>query len=128
MNMEAAQRFFSGNIVMEDWIPLRYEKDGVTVEFGEMVVMRELGSAGNTYSVGLWRCSRLGKTFFSSDDGDETFVVLEGEVEIEDLTDGTKHVYGPGDICSWSKGTPTMWDIRKPMKKVFVIADAGPPV
>jgi uncharacterized protein len=127
MNMEAARRFFSGNILMDDWIPLRYEKDGETVEFGEMVVMRELGSAGNTYSVGLWRCNVLGRTFFSSDDGDETFVVLEGEVEIEDLTDGTKHVYGPGDICSWSKGTPTMWDIRKPMKKVFVIADSGPP-
>ena len=62
MTMEAAQRFFSGNILMEDWIPLRYGKDGATVEFGEMVVMREPGSAGNTYSVGLWRCSSLGKT------------------------------------------------------------------
>lgn len=75
---------------------------------------------------GVWRCDQLGRTYFSSDDGDEIFVVLEGEVEIEVVATGEKLVYRPGDICSWTKGTPTIWDIRKPMKKVFVIADAKP--
>jgi len=126
MDMNTAQLFFSGNIGMNDWVPFEFEKDGRTVTFGEMVVTRTTGSAGNVYAVGVWRCNQLGKTAFSSDDGDETFIVLEGEVEIEVVATGEKFVYRAGDICSWTKGTPTIWDIRKPMKKVFVIADALP--
>ncbi len=124
MDMNVAPLFFSGNIEMKDWIPFQYEKDGKMVDFGEMVLTRTAGSAGNTYYVGIWRCDKLGKTYFSSDAGDETFLVLEGELEIEVLATGEKFHYGQGDICSWTKGTPTMWDIKKPMKKMFVIADA----
>ncbi len=124
MDMNIAPLFFSGNIEMNDWMPFQYEKDGKMVDFGEMVLTRTAGSAGNTYYVGAWRCDKLGKTYFSSDAGDETFLVLEGELEIEVLATGEKFAYKPGDICSWTKGTPTMWDIKKPMKKVLVIADA----
>ncbi|MCW5624373.1 MAG: cupin domain-containing protein [Burkholderiales bacterium] len=125
MDMNTAQLFFSGSTEMNDWIPFQYEKDGKMVDFGEMVLTRTAGSAGNTYYVGIWRCG-VCKMYFSSDAGDETFLVLEGELEIEVLATGEKFSYKPGDICSWTKGTPTMWDIKKPMKKMFVIADSKP--
>ena len=83
MDMNTAQLFFSGNIEMNDWIPFRYEKGGPMVDFGEMVLTRTAGSAGNTYYVGVWRCDKLGKTFFSSDAGDETLLIQEGKPHAE---------------------------------------------
>ena len=48
MDMNTAQLFFSGNIEMNGWIPFRYEKGGPMFDFGEMVLTRTAGSAGNT--------------------------------------------------------------------------------
>ena len=54
--------------------------------------------------------------------GDETFLVLEGEVDVKDLDTGKIHHFGKGDFCSWSKGMRTEWTIKGPFKKFFVVA------
>ena len=59
---------------------------------------------------------------YSSELGDETFLVLEGEVHITVEETGEVFEYRVGDIGSWSQGTRTVWDIKAPFKKFYVVA------
>lgn len=54
--------------------------------------------------------------------GDETFQVLEGEVAFTMEGSDEEIVIGPGDLVSFPKGAKSVWDVRKPMKKFFVIS------
>ena len=53
--------------------------------------------------------------------GDETFIVLEGEVEIE--CEGETIRLKAGDMASFTTGQVTKWTIVKPFKKFFVVTE-----
>lgn len=116
--------FFTGSDKADNWQPLIYDKDGQSFEFGEIITFRTEGSKGNTLIVGLWRCNKPGVYPFSSDAGDESFYLLEGEFEIEVAATGEKYHYKAGDIGSWTQGVPTFWTIKEPVKKVLFLAAA----
>ncbi|WP_085315482.1 cupin domain-containing protein [Derxia lacustris] len=116
--------FHSGSSNPADgWTPLRYTLDGAEHEFGEYTLLRERGSEGSVLQVGVWRCDKPGDTPFASEDGDETFLLLEGELTITEVASGRRHHYRTGDICTWTKGTRTVWTLTVPVRKMFVIAD-----
>ena len=50
----------------------------------------------------------------------ETFIVLEGEVDIE-MADGRVVSLGPGDMASFRKGESSVWTYRSPFKKFVVL-------
>jgi uncharacterized cupin superfamily protein len=116
--------FASGSTRDDAWVPFEYPQDGAMHVYGEIVPMRMQGSGGRTLAVGLWRCNELGTSpVYKSELGDETFLVLEGEVTIAVLATGESFTYRPGDVGSWSKGTPTRWTVHSPFKKFYVVAD-----
>ena len=123
MDIKAQASFFSGNIDEADWQAFEYPQEGEIQSYGEVVPFRESGSGGKLLAVGLWRCLTLGDSpMYCSELGDETFLVLEGEVEITALETGEKFHYQEGDVGSWSQGTKTIWNVIRPFKKFYVVA------
>ncbi len=51
-------------------------------------------------------------------DEDETFYVIEGEVEVT-LDDGGKVKFGTGDLVTFKKGTKCTWKVIKPIRKHY---------
>ncbi|MBX6423908.1 cupin domain-containing protein [Thermosulfurimonas sp. F29] len=49
---------------------------------------------------------------------DETFYVVEGEVEVE-LDDGTRVRFGKGDLVTFRKGVRCVWRVLKPIRKHY---------
>ncbi len=60
-------------------------------------------------------------TFPYSFGNDETFHVIEGELEIK-LEDGEVLELKPGDIASFPKGLTSTWTVKTPFKKFFVVS------
>ncbi|WP_165390386.1 cupin domain-containing protein [Thalassococcus sp. S3] len=118
------KRFQTGKLDMEGFEPFHYEEPDTGAQaFGEITTVRMEGSSGQVLAVGLWRVAEdTTSPVYSSQLGDETFVVLEGSVDIEDLDTGQTHSFGVGDIVSWSKGMRTRWTIHAPFKKFVVVA------
>ena len=56
--------------------------------------------------------------------GDETFVVLEGEVTIDFLDLKQSKTFRAGDIFAWSQGSRTLWHTKGGFKKFYVVANA----
>lgn len=95
--------------------------------FGEIHLIRAGGSGDGTLLVGIWRLQHpTVSPVYSSPAGDETFLVLEGEVDIKVLDTGEVFSFKTGDIGSWSKGTRTQWTFKSPFKKLVVVADDKP--
>lgn len=125
MDVRANASFLSGTVNDADWRPFEYPQDGGTQAYGEFVPIRESGSSGRFLAVGLWRCTQLGESpIYKSELGDETFLVLEGEVHITVVETGEVFEYREGDIGTWSRGTATRWDVKAPFKKFYVVAEA----
>jgi uncharacterized cupin superfamily protein len=99
-----------------------FQQDGETHTYGEVILFRSEGSTGKVLGVGLWRAPDGSSPVYTSEAGDETFLVLEGECEIERVDTGERFRFGPGDVCAWSSGTPTRWTLRGNFKKFFVVA------
>ncbi len=60
-------------------------------------------------------------TFRYAFGGDESFHVLEGDLEI--MIDGGETVtLTPGDIASFPKGALSTWTLHSPLRKFFVIS------
>jgi uncharacterized cupin superfamily protein len=114
----------TGSTREQRWEPFVFQQDGGTHTYGEVILFRTSGTAGNVLAVGLWRGPDGTTPIYTSEAGDETFLVLEGEVEIERVDTGEHFHFGPGDICAWSTGTPTRWTLRGGFKKFFVTAGA----
>lgn len=112
----------------ENWTAFEYvEPETGPQSFGEVTLFRAGGSGTGTLLVGLWRVNEPSTSpMYTSQLGDETFLVLEGEMTVEILDTGEKLEFGPGDVGSWSKGTRTVWTIRSPFKKFFVVAHEQP--
>jgi uncharacterized cupin superfamily protein len=53
--------------------------------------------------------------------GDETFHVLDGELDIA-LDNGEQVALLPGAIASFPKGATSTWTIHAPLRKFFVIS------
>ncbi len=51
-------------------------------------------------------------------DEEETFYVLEGEVEVT-LEDGTKMHIEPGDLVTFAQGVRCRWKVLKPIRKHY---------
>ena len=49
---------------------------------------------------------------------DETFYVVEGEVEVE-LDDGQVVRFGKGDLVTFKKGVRCRWRVLKPIRKHY---------
>lgn len=88
---------------------------------GEVHWIRDGGADGTTLAVGLWRSEP--QTFPYPFAADETIHVLEGVLDVE-LADGTVVALRPGDIASFVKGTESVWTVREPFKKLFVVSGA----
>ncbi len=110
----------SGSTTASNWQPFTFTQDGVEHAYGETVLFRTEGSAGNVLAVGLWRAEDGTTPIYTSEAGDETFLVLSGAVDIERLDTGERFSYGVGEVCSWSRGTPTRWHLRGGFKKFYV--------
>lgn len=46
---------FTGSAAADAWVPFKFMQDGAEHVYGEMVLFRSQGSAGNGLAVGLWR-------------------------------------------------------------------------
>ena len=126
---EQLMTFYRGALdVNEGWGPFDYvEPETGPQTYGEIILFRAGGSGQGTLLVGLWRVTEPSTSpMYTSQLGDETFLVLEGEVSIDVLDTGEKLEFGPGQVGSWSKGTRTVWTIKSPFKKLFVVAHEQP--
>jgi uncharacterized protein len=60
-------------------------------------------------------------TFRYTFGGDETFHVIDGDLDIA-VDGGATVTLKPGDIASFPKGARSTWTIRAPFRKFFVIS------
>lgn len=116
---------FTGSSSASEWVPFNFVEDGVQQTYGEMILFRAVGSAGNGLAVGLWRGPDGETPIYTSEAGDESFLVLEGEATIDFLDLKESKTFKVGDICAWSQGSPTVWHLRGGFKKFFVTANAA---
>lgn len=106
-------------------------KEGPQVA-GELYFIRNGGSTG-TYLTGVWRSGK-GIAATNLDDkgtlttpytgtlGDETILLLEGEVEITETESGKKHNFRAGDAIGLTSGMHITWLSKGPYtKKLWVI-------
>ena len=119
-----AVSFHRGHIQTEDFAPFSYEEPGQGMQtFGEFAPTRIEGSDGTPLVVGVWKIDESTTSpVYTSALGDETFLVLEGEVTIKDLDANEEHTFAKGDFCSWSAGTRTEWTFKAPFKKLVIVA------
>lgn len=122
----AAGAVFTGQVDAAAWEPFTFVQDGAQYSYGEMVLFRATGSAGNGLAVGLWRAPDGPTPVYTSEAGDETFLVLAGEATIEFLDRGETLTFRPGDVCSWSRNSRTRWHLRNGFRKFFVVARDTP--
>jgi uncharacterized cupin superfamily protein len=116
---------FSGSTGVEEWVPFKFMQDGKENTFGDMVLFRSVGSAGNGLAVGLWRAPDGDTPIYTSEAGDETFLVLNGEATIDFLDLNESKTYKVGDVCAWSQNSRTRWHLSGNFKKFFVVAKAS---
>ncbi len=97
-----------------EWI-----KEGNPVARGAILTQ----SADRKMSSGLWTCEpgRFEWTF----GWDEFVHVLEGEVTITE-EGGESYTLGPGDMAHFPIGLKAHWDVKRPMRKFFVIRTPEP--
>jgi uncharacterized cupin superfamily protein len=116
-----------------EWQPYSFTepKEGALTK-GELYFIREGGSTGTMLS-GVWRS---GKGIADSDVqptgelvtpytgvlGDETILLLEGEVDVVETLTGKKHSFRAGDVIGLSSGMHITWTSKGPFsKKLWVI-------
>jgi uncharacterized cupin superfamily protein len=99
---------------------------------GELYFIREGGSTGTMLS-GVWRSGKgipashrdeSGKTDtpYTGTLGDETILLLEGEVDVTETLTGRKHSFRAGDVIGLSSGMHVTWEGKGPfVKKLWVI-------
>ena len=106
-------------------------KEGALVA-GELFFIREGGSTSTMLS-GIWRSGKgiagsdvdaKGKmvTPYTGVLGDETILLLEGEVDVIETLTGKKHSFRAGDVIGLSSGMHVTWISKGPFsKKLWVI-------
>ena len=89
-------------------------------QVGEVHWLTQTNSNGQPTYSGLWRCEPL--TFEYEFPGDEIFHVLQGSLQIA-ISEGNTVQVQQGDIVAFKKGLKSVWTIRSPFKKFFVISN-----
>ena len=116
-----------------DWQDYHFvePKEGPQVA-GELFFIRPSGSTGTMMS-GIWRSGKgiAGTnvdtrgaliTPYTGTLGDETILLLEGEVDVVETLSGRKHSFRAGDVIGLSSGMHVTWTSRGPFcKKLWVI-------
>ncbi|MDN5939700.1 MAG: cupin domain-containing protein, partial [Salinisphaera sp.] len=99
---------------------------------GELFFIRESGATGTMMS-GLWRSGKgiagtnvdeqgALTTPYTGVLGDETILLLEGEVDVIETDSGSKHSFRAGDVIGLSSGMHITWTSKGPFaKKLWVI-------
>lgn len=115
------------------WQEYHFEepKEGPQV-CGELYFIREGGSTG-TMLCGVWRSGKgIAATHYEADGtattpytgtlGDETILLLEGEVDVTDTATGQMRSFRAGDVIGLSSGMHVTWRGKGPfVKKLWVI-------
>jgi uncharacterized cupin superfamily protein len=115
------------------WQPYDFTepKEGALTK-GELYFIREGGSTGTMLS-GVWRSGKgiadseadpSGQlvTPYTGVLGDETILLLEGEVDVVETLTGRKHSFRAGDVIGLSSGMHITWTSKGPFsKKLWVI-------
>jgi uncharacterized cupin superfamily protein len=105
-------------------------------ECGELYVVRPEGATG-TLMAGVWR-SAIGMPGCAPDGGatvpytaplgDETMLLLEGQVHVRNEETGEEYDFRAGDVIGMSTGLRQTWTSRGPfVKKFWVITNENPP-
>lgn len=74
-------------------------------------------TAGDGPEVGIWE---LGPGEVTDVEVDEVFVVLAGEGRVT-FADGSRIELGPGVVVRLHAGDRTVWTVRSPLRKVYVV-------
>jgi len=116
------------------WQPFAWDEPGLGRQIaGEFHTIRAQGSTG-TYSCGLWRtgvgiagCAADGSATFrySSPRGDETMILLEGQVLLVNDETGQTYDLRAGDIVGLPQGLPVTWTSQGPFVKKFSVITRG---
>ena len=80
---------------------------------------RPLGSDG-PLSSGSWWCAEGGWPSLTPRTTSEVFYVLTGNGCVTDM-DGTKHIFGPGDLVILPKGWYGRWDVLNDIHKIWFV-------
>ncbi|KAK0392477.1 hypothetical protein NLU13_1972 [Sarocladium strictum] len=116
-----------------EWIEYHFEepKEGPLVA-GELYFIRSAGTTGTMMS-GVWRSGKgiagtdvdeqgTMSTPYTGVLGDESILLLEGEVEVIETESGKKHLFRAGDAIGLSSGMHVTWVSKGPFsKKLWVI-------
>lgn len=122
-----------------EWQEYRYTEpqEGPLVA-GELFFLRSTGATSTTMC-GLWRSGKgipatkvdgsgTMVTPYTATLGDETCLLLEGEVEIVETLSGKKHSFKAGDVIGMSSGMHITWTSKGPFtKKLWMITNDRPP-
>jgi uncharacterized cupin superfamily protein len=103
-------------------------KEGPLVA-GELIFLRKSGATSTTMC-GLWRSGKgiagtdvdaAGTlvTAYTGTLGDETILLLEGEVDVVETLTGKKHSFRAGDVIGLSSGMHITWTSKGPFTKKF---------
>ncbi|KAJ4289572.1 hypothetical protein N0V90_010901 [Kalmusia sp. IMI 367209] len=117
----------------KDWVEYHFTepKEGPLVA-GELYFIRTRGSTGTMMS-GVWRSGRgIAASDLQSDGtlttpytgvlGDETILLLEGEVEVTETESGNNHYFKAGDVIGLTSGMHITWVSKGPFsKKLWII-------
>ena len=94
-------------------------------QLGEVSWLRQETSESGMHLAGLWRAAAGEFPYHFA--GDESFIVLEGSVEIR-LADGTSQTVAAGEAASFPKGTDSTWSVDPRLVKFFVVSSRERPV
>ena len=113
-----------------EWLDYHFTepKEGPLVA-GELYFLRKSGTTSRTMC-GVWRSGKgiagsdvdaTGKlvTPYTGTLGDETILLLEGEVEVVETLTGKKHSFRAGDVIGLASGMHITWTSKGPFAKKF---------
>ena len=118
MSTAAQTGVYLSNVDADTWEPVLANGEPTGAD---RIPLRTRGSAG-VLRAGIWRRSETTAAAPYVIPGDETFIVLEGVVDI--VFDGETMRLGVGDMASFTTGQETTWQIvEAPFRKFFVVTE-----
>jgi uncharacterized cupin superfamily protein len=115
--MEALGQVRRTNVLTAAWEPC-VTSDGRTI--GDAEWLRRRNEGGWSHMAMLWRCQPM--SFDYTFAGDESFIVISGQVRITLKDSGEIIELRTGDVASFRKGTRSVWTIVEPLEKFTVVS------
>jgi uncharacterized cupin superfamily protein len=103
----------------DNWEPFPFEEIHEGDPDGKVHWLRQGSGGDGLLLTGMFTAQpcKVGYEFI----GDESLHLMEGEVSVA-VEGGDQVDLSPGDIASFPKGARSIWTIKSPMKKFFVIS------